>query len=133
LQQGGQNQRQPFSQEVVYTARFERLQEEFPHLADVKVAGQVGAYRRYLKQSGRPDTFETDREAAAHVMAQLGLSTRPVPRGRPGLYAAPGAGEGGGGGRQAKEIRLPASVVNALTPDERAMASKMLFDNNGEA
>lgn len=117
--------------DVIYKARFDRLQEEFPFLQDGNIAGQVGAYRRYLRQSGRPDTFEVDREAVLHVAAQRGIQIKPVPRGDARMYQSPGPGERGGG-RQPREMRLPAAVVNALDPDEQRLAAQAIF-SGGEA
>lgn len=128
LQRMRQPPRESFGKEAQYSARFYTMANEFPWLNQAEHAKSVGAYRRYLIDGlGRPDTIDTDREAAAHIAAQKRLGARQVPRGNEQRFAGMRSNEGGGE-RPSREVRLPQGVLQHLSPDELKRAQGAIFD-----
>ncbi len=122
----GQN-RQPYDREAQNVTRFYEVAKSFPWVKDPAKAKQVGAFRNYLLNVGRPDSLETDLEAAAHVQNELNLAPPPS-RGRPPTGGFPGQNTGGGGGR--REVRLPSAVMNGLSPDEQRAVQAAVFSDD---
>lgn len=104
------------------------MESEFPWIANNATAMKAaGNYRRYLLESGKPDTIETVRLAIAHVGKEMGLGARaqPTQRQRNGFVAPPAGNMSGGDGR--RSVTVPDARMLAGTGLSKERLSKALF------